>query len=78
MRRESRFYIICASVREDMFPTSYYDANGKLIPDKHEVAKFLKLEDVLEFVARHAIKLGNKTYVGLLIEDDERGGTQNS
>src|SRR5208337_1202074 len=78
MKGESRFYIICASSREDMLPNSYYDPNGKLIPNKHGVAKFLELEHVLEFVAKHEIKLGNKTYIGLLIEDDARGRTRNS
>ena len=77
MKRESRFYIICASAREDMFPTSYYDPNGKLITDKHGVAKFLELEHLLEFITKHEIKLGNNAYIGLLIEDDGGGETRN-
>jgi hypothetical protein len=66
MKKERRFYIIFASSREDMFPTSYYDPNGKLITDKHGVAKFLEREHVFEFIAKHEIKLGNKAYVGFL------------
>jgi hypothetical protein len=70
MKGERRSYIICASSREDMLPTSYYDPNGKLIPDKHGAAKFLELEQVLGFIAKHQIKLGNKAYVDLMMEDD--------
>jgi hypothetical protein len=66
MKRERRFYIILVSSREDMFPTSYYDPNAKLIPDKHGVAKFLELEHVFQLIAKHEIKRGNKAYVGLL------------
>ncbi|MGA3117730.1 MAG: hypothetical protein ABSF90_25265 [Syntrophobacteraceae bacterium] len=70
MKGERLFYIICASSREDMLPTSYYDPNGKLILDKHSAAKFFELEHVFEFIAKHEVNLGDKAYVGLLIEND--------
>ena len=70
MKGQRCFYIICASSREDMLPTSYYDPNGKLILDKHGVAKFLELEQVFEFIAKHRINLGNSAYVDLMMEDD--------
>ena len=78
MKGERRFYIICASSREDMLPTSYYAPNGKLIHVKHGSAKFWELEHVFEFIAKHEIKLGNKAYVDLMMEDDWGRGTQNS
>ncbi|MGO9020123.1 MAG: hypothetical protein ACLQVJ_17440 [Syntrophobacteraceae bacterium] len=77
MKGERCFYIVCASSREDMLPTSYYDPNGKLILDKHGVAKFLELEQVFEFIAKHEINLGDKAYVGLMIEDDGGCETRN-
>ncbi|MGA3115422.1 MAG: hypothetical protein ABSF90_13440 [Syntrophobacteraceae bacterium] len=77
MKGQRCFYIICASSREDMLPTSYYDPNGKLILDKNGVAKFLELEHVFEFIAKHEINLGDKAYVGLMIEDDGGCETRN-
>jgi hypothetical protein len=67
MKGERRSYIICVSSRDDMFPTSYYDPNGKLTPDKHGAAKFLELEQVFEFIGKHKVKLGEKAYIDLLI-----------
>ncbi len=77
MKAERRSYIICASSREDLLPTSYYDPNGKLILDKHGVAKFLELEQVFEFVAKYQINLGNSAYIDLIVEDDGGGETPN-
>jgi len=77
MKAERSYYIICASSREDLLPTSYYDPNGKLILDKNGVAKFLELEHVFEFIAKHEINLGDKAYVGLMIEDDGGCETRN-
>jgi hypothetical protein len=77
MKAERSYYIICASSREDLLPTSYYDPNGKLILDKHGVAKFLELEQVFEFIAKHRINLGNSAYVDLMIDDDGGDETPN-
>ncbi|MGC8493307.1 MAG: hypothetical protein ACP5SH_16390 [Syntrophobacteraceae bacterium] len=63
--RENRYFVVCATTREDLLPTAYYDHCGELVSDEKGAAKFSELDMVLKFVEDHRINLGESNLIGV-------------
>ncbi len=60
-----RYFVVCATTREDLLPTAYYDPCGELVSDEKGAAKFSELDAILKFVEDHRIDLGECNLIGL-------------
>ena len=48
-----------------MIPTGYFDFDAKIVVKKESAAKFDQLNEALNFVQKHKIKLDDSCYIGL-------------
>ncbi len=62
------YFIVCATTRSDLLPTSYFDSCGKLVKGEDHAAQFCELEQAIKFVEDHNIELGRHFHIGLLLK----------
>jgi len=64
---KKRYFIVCDTSRSDMNSTGYYDFNARIVTEKERAAKFEHLNEVLNFVQKYKIELGESRYIDLSV-----------
>ncbi len=62
------YFIVCATTRPDLLPTSYFDSDGKQVAGEANAAKFCELEQAHKFIEDYHIELGGNFHIGVLLK----------
>ena len=62
------YFIVCATTRSDLLPTSWFDSGGELVKAENDAAKFGELDQALKFIEDHDIELGGNCHIGLSLK----------